>query len=245
MRRSSHSVLLSVVGYVIVSTAFTYLQTNFPGIFNSRVLVTVLAALPIAIVAAGFFYSLPRYCGVIVPPLSEGQPGFSVDGVAAQPFPQGVVYLTRVRNLWLLAVAPLISYALWTAVALHWVAKYDENPLPLYACVAVSSAAFFLAGRWLHERRILHTNCSTLVRVQSVIHSEARYDFFDHRGDRRGGTARFFGRITAGTPAPLVIDLRNPDNSRLYLSFWFHRFEVGQSHHMPPRSASASDSVVG
>jgi hypothetical protein len=233
MRRSSHSVLLSVVGYVIVSTASSYLQTNFPGIFNSRMLVTVLAALPIAIVAAGFFYSLPRYCGVILPPVSEGQPGFSVDGVAAQSFPQGVAYRIQMRNLWLLAIAPLISYALWTAVALHWIVKDTENPLPLYASIAASGAAFFLAARWLQERRILHANYSTLARVQSVVRSEARYDFFDHRGDRRGGTARFFGRIAAGTPAPIVIDLRNPDNSRLYLSFWFHRFQVGDSRHVP------------
>lgn len=233
MRRSSHSVLLSIVGYVVVSTASTYLQTNFPGIFNSRALVTLLAALPITIVVAGFFYSLPPYCGVILPPISEGQPGYSVDGVAAQSFPQGVAYLIQVRNLWLLAIAPLISYALWTAVALHWIVKDDENPLPLYASIAASGAAFFLAGRWLHERRILHTNCSTLARIQSVIRSEARYDFFDHRGDRRGGTARVFGRMSAEPPEPIVIDVRNPDNSRLYLSFWFHRFQVGDSRHVP------------
>jgi len=234
MRRSSHSVLLSVAAYVVVSTASTYLQTNFPGIFNSQFLVTALAALPITIVAAGFFYySLPRYCGVILPPVGEGQPGFSVDGIPAQSFPQGIAYRIQVRNLWLLAIAPLISYAMWTAVALHWIVKSDENPLPLCASIAASGAAFFLAGRWLHERRILHANCNTLARVQSVLRSEARYDFFDHRGDRRSGTARVFGCMSPGTPAPIVIDLRNPNNSMLYVSFWFHRFQVGDSRHVP------------
>ncbi len=233
MRHRFNSYLLAQVGYVVSLLASTYLEAAFPGVFNSRVLVSVLAALPLTLIVAGFFHSLPPGCGVILPPVGEGQPGFSVDGVAAQAFPLGLAYRLQMRNLWLLAVAPFISYALWAAVGLHWIVSGDENPLPLYSSIAVSGAAFFLAIKWLHERRILHTNCSTLARIQSVVRSEARYEFFDHRGDRRGGTAHFFGRMTAGTQAPIVIDVRNPDNSRLYRSFWFHRFKVHGWRHIP------------
>jgi hypothetical protein len=219
--------------YIVWIAALNNVEAEHPTIINARVVVTLSAALPLLIVVIGFFFRLPSACGVLLPPLVDGQHAFSLDGIPAQNFPLGVAYRVQMRNLWLLAAAPLISYGVWAAVGLHWVMSGSENPLPAFFSIALSAIAFYIAMRWLHERRILKGNCSGLARIQSIVKSEARYEFFDHRGDRRGGMQRFFGHLDATNPAPIMIDVRNPDNSRLYLSFWFHYFRVAGARHVP------------
>jgi hypothetical protein len=228
--------ILRTVLYIAWIAGVNNLEASHPLVFNSRVVVSVSAALPLVIVVAGFCYRLPPACGVLVPPLGDGQNVFTVDGVPAQNFPLGVAYRVHMRNLWLLAAAPLMSYGIWAAVGLHWVVSGSENPLPVIFSIALSAAAFYIAMLWLHERRILKSNCSGLARIQSIVKSEARYEFFDHRGNRRGGMQRFYGHIDAENLAPIMIDLRNPDNSRLYLSFWFHYFQVAGTRHIPLQS---------
>lgn len=225
--------VLRTIIYIVCIAGFNSTESASPAVVSAGVVVAVSAAIPLLIVIAGFFFRLPSACGVLLPPIAEGQNGFSVDGIPTQNFPLGVAYRVQMRNLWLLAIAPLVSYGVWAAVGLHWIVTGSDNPLPVLLSLALSGFAFYIAMRWLHERRILKSNCSGLARIQAIRKSEARYEFFDHRGRRRGGMQRFFGHLDASNPTPIIIDTRNPDNSRLYRSFWFHCFRVAGARHIP------------
>ena len=236
MRQSNEiGPILRMVLYVLWMAGINNAAASFASVFDSRVVVCISAAIPLIVVMTGFCFRLPPACGVLLPPLKAGQNGFSVDGVPAQNFRLGVAYRIRMRKLCLLAIAPLISLGVWAAVGVHWIESGSENPLPVLVSLALSAIALYIALRWLHERRMLRSNCSGLARIQAIVRSEARYDFFDHHGHRHGGTQRFFGRLDPGNPAPIMIDKRNPDNSLLYRSFWFHSFQVAAARHVPLR----------
>jgi len=220
----------------LLGVGLGYLICVFFGMYDSPIFIAAIAVLPVAIVVIGFFYTLPNFCGVLLPPVVEGQPGFSVDGVAAQPFPQGITYRIFMKKLWLLAVVPMISFVLWSAISLGWIKGNADNPLPLYGSMVVLGLSFWIAARWRHERTLLRMNGTTLAFIQGITRSQARYEFFDQRGERRGGTERFFVSLVAGMPAPIMVDLRNPDCSRLFASFWFARFQVADSRHISPES---------
>src|SRR5580693_6286602 len=136
----------------------------------------------------------------------------------------------------LLAVVPMISFVLWSAISLGWIKGNADNPLPLYGSMVVLGLSFWIAVRWRHERALLRMNGTTLAFIQGITRSQARYEFFDQQGERRGGTERFFVSLVAGMPAPIMVDLRNPDCSRLFASFWFARFQVADSRHISPES---------
>lgn len=196
--------VLRVLVYFAWIAGVNNIEATYPLLPDPRIVVTLSAALPFLIVIIGFCYRLPRLCGVLVPPLGNG---FSVDGIPAQNFPLGVAYRVHMRKLWLLTAVPLISYGVWAAVGLRWIVSGSENPLSALFGIAPSAVAFYIAMRWLHERRIIRSNISVLARIQSIAESQARYEFFDHRGDRRGGMQRFSGRLNADHLSPIMIDL--------------------------------------
>ena len=236
MTRSPNSVFLSVVFSLIVWIALTTLPVAYPRVFNASVCVLLLAVFPLVTVAIGFSFRLPKVAGVLLPALKDNQAAVSLDGIPLQPFQQGITYLVQMRNLWLLTIPPLISFALWAAVDLHWIVDMNENPLPLYGAVAAVAAAMYIALRWLHERFLLRMNCSGFVQILGVRRSEVSYQFFDHRGDRRGGITRYKRAIAAGHLLPIFIDRLRPDSSLLFASFCFFHFQVADARHVTPGS---------
>lgn len=210
-----------------------YVAFVFSGILESPIFVSVWAVLPVCIVIAGFAQAFPGRCGVLLPPFGDEQQGMSVDDIPAQPFPQAVTYKVDLRNLWLVATALFIPFLLWAAVATGLFHGSVDNPLPLYGAIAALVFSTCIAVRWLHERQLVRWNCSTLARVHTFTNSQVQYEFFDPQGERRGGCSRIFGPpLRPEWPAPVLIDLRNPDNSRLLAAFWFHRFKVVDARHV-------------
>jgi hypothetical protein len=210
-----------------------YLAFVYFGILESPILVTIWAVLPVGVIIAGFAQTFPGKCGVLLPPFSGEQLGMSVDGIPAQPFPQLVAYGVELRNLWLLAAALFVSFLLWAAVAAGLLHRSVDNPLPLYFAIAALVFSTWIAARWLHERVLIRWSCSVLARVHTFTNSRVQYEFFDPQGERRGGCSRVFGPpLRPEWPTPVLIDLRNPNNSKLYAAFWFLRFRVVDARHV-------------
>lgn len=224
-----------LLGYLFGCAVFDAWMTLGPSSgLGSRVVACIMAAIPIGTVVTGFLYHLPQVASVLLPRVREGQPGFSLDGIPAQSFLQGITYRVRMRNLWLLAISPLLSLAVWAMALRHRIMATTENQLPVFGAMGAAVVAMYIAVRWWHERKLLDLNCSGIVQVLDVGKTEISYQFFDHRQDRRGGTVRFRKPVAPGDLAPIFVDPYQPDESRLFASFWFFRFDIVDSRHLAP-----------
>lgn len=118
---------------------------------------------------------------------------------------------------------------------LKWEGNFEWEKLSgffSYFVGGITSLAVLLAWTWATERVLLR-RCQMRL---GIVHSrmgdgEWSYEYFDVDGQRRGGTAFPWNRITHGM-MPVFVDPKSGEWSKPGFGFIFHKFVLAETRHL-------------
>lgn len=215
--------------------ALVFIVTNF------RVALLTFAVAVSALVITGFALPNPGLFSFLLPAIHDENLSELTADIKAQPYPQLFVFRAETRNLFLLLISPLYSLGLAAFVLarfdLKWAGTFEWEAFPgafikPFAGV-LTSLAVLLAWTWAAERKLLLRGAMRL----GIIHSqmgdgEWSYEYFDAAGERMGGTAFPWNRLTHHI-TPVFVDQRVGERSKPGFAFLFHKFTLVESRHLP------------
>src|SRR5437016_2984547 len=190
--------------------ALVFIVTNF------RVVLLTFAVAVSALVITGFALPNRGLFSFLLPAIHDENLSELTADIKAQPYPQLFVFRAETRNLFLLLISPLYSLGLAALVLarfdLKWAGTFEWEAFPgafikPFAGV-LTSLAVLLAWTWAAERKLLLRGAMRL----GIIHSqmgdgEWSYEYFDAAGERMGGTAFPWNRLTHHI-TPVFVDQR-------------------------------------
>jgi len=161
-----------------------------------------------------------------------------IDGAPCpfQGYEQSLLVVVRVRNLLeLLACVALAATALYVMIFVPFSWESPPGPrIDLFQVelILMAGLVVLLASlRWFGERRFLRRSRFALGTIlgkdPGFFRRGITYQFFDHRGERRGGRGSLKGGSEGDNAVLVLYDPREPDANVPHGAFHFHRFGVG------------------